>query len=239
MTFAGILAFLGLAVVTMDVLGGVIATGVLLRGGAVRHLLAFLGGYTVVVTAATLALHPLLAWLSSVLRPVLDSNNAIGTVEIVVGLALAGISAHQFHAVSRPRQKHGRIEERSTPTRLAATPLALAGVAFSVTALADPSFTIAVGMASQERHLWAHIALLLLWNVVYQLPLVAVTIAAAFGKHEQLVERVMAVVGPRRHALQTALAILLALVGLAVLGDGVYALISGHVPWLRQLIMLR
>ena len=237
MTFAGILAFLGLAVVTMDVLGGVIATGVLLRGGAVRHLLAFLGGYTVVVTAATLVLHPLLAWLSSVLRPVLDSNNAIGTVEIVVGLALAGISAHQFRAVTRPQQKHGRIEERSTPTRLAATPLALAGVASSVTA--DPSFTIAVGMASQERHLWAHIALLLLWNVVYQLPLVSVTIAAAFGRHEQLVERVMAVFGPRRRALQTALAILLALIGLAVLGDGIYALISGHVPWLRQLIMLR
>ena len=230
MTFAGILAFLGLAVVTMDVLGGVTAPGVLLRGR---------GGYTVVVTAATLVLLPLLAWRSSVLRPVLDSNNAIGTVEIVVGLALAGISAHQFRAVTRPQQKHGRIEERSTPTRLAATPLALAGVAFSVTALADPSFTIAVGMASQERHLWAHIALLLLWNVVYQLPLVSVTIAAAFGRHEQLVERVMAVYGPRRRALQTALAILLALIGLAVLGDGIYALISGHVPWLRQLIMLR
>ena len=25
----------------------------------------------------------------------------------------------------------------------------------------------------------------------------------------------------------------------AVLGDGVYALLSGHMPWLRQLILLR
>src|SRR5699024_11754733 len=47
------LAFFGLAVVTMDVLGGVIAIGVMLRGGAVRNLLALTGGYTVIVVAMT------------------------------------------------------------------------------------------------------------------------------------------------------------------------------------------
>ena len=44
MTFLGLLAFPGLAVVTMDVLGGVIATSVLLGGGKLRHLLAFVRG---------------------------------------------------------------------------------------------------------------------------------------------------------------------------------------------------
>jgi cytochrome c biogenesis protein CcdA len=239
MTFAGLLAFFGLAVVTMDVLGGVIATGVLLRGGTVRHLLAFAGGYVVIVTAATLVLHPLLELLGRWLHPVLDSNDAIGAVEVVVGLALLGFSVHQFRAASRPPRPHGRLEERASPARLAAAPLALAGVAFAGTALADPAFTIAVGMASQEQHLTLRIGLLVVWNLVYQLPLAAVLLAAALGRHEQLVTRVMELVGPRRQILQTALAALLALAGLAVLGDGLVALAGGHVPWLRQLILLR
>lgn len=239
MTFAGILAFFGLAVVTMDVLGGVIAISVMLRSGTVRHLLAFVGGYTVIIVAATLILQPLLALLNRWLRPVLESNDAIGAVEIVVGLALAAFSVHQFRAASRPPVPHGLLEQRSTPKRLATAPLVLAGVGFSATALADPGFTIAVGMASQEPHLLRHVALLVLWNLVYQAPLVAVLAAAVLGKHELLVSRVMELIGPRRRALQTGLAIVLALAGLAVLGDGLFALFSGHVPWLRQLLLLR
>lgn len=239
MTFAGILAFLGLAVVTMDVLGGVIVISVMLRGGTVRHLLAFAGGYTVIIIAATLILRPLLELLNRWLQPVLDSNNAIGAIELVVGLALAGFSVHQFRAASQPPRPHGRLEERSTPARLATGPLVLAGVAFSATALVDPAFTIAVGMASQEQHLLAHVGLLVLWNLVYQAPLVAVMAAAALGKHELLVTRVMEVLGPRRRALQTAFAALLALAGIAVLSDGVIALLSEHMPWLRQLLLLR
>lgn len=239
MTFAGILAFFGLAVVTMDVLGGVIAISVMLRGGRVRHLLAFAGGYTVIIVAATLILQPLLALLNRWLRPVLESNNAVGAVEIVVGLALAAFSVHQFRAASRPPLPHGRLERRSTPKRLATAPLVLAGIGFSATALADPGFAIAVGMASQEQHLALRVLLLVLWNLLYQAPLVAVLCAAMFGTHEQLVTRVMELLGPRRRALQTALAVLLALASLAVLGDGLFALLGEHVPWLRQLLLLR
>jgi cytochrome c biogenesis protein CcdA len=239
MTVPGILAFLGLAVITVDVLGGVIAMGMLLRGGRVRHLLAFLAGYTVVVVGATLVLHPLLEILDRWLRPILESNDAIGSIEVVVGLALAGFAIHQARAATRPPTPHGRLENRSSPTRLSTVPLLLAGVAFSITALADPSFTIAVGMAAQEQNLPLRIALLVLWNVVYQAPLVAVTLAAVFGRHERLVERVMELFGPRRRLLQRILAGVLAAAALAVLADGVIALAGEHVPWLRQLILLR
>src|SRR5699024_7934175 len=134
---------------------------------------------------------------------------------------------------------HGPLEQLASPSRLATAPLVRAGVCFSATALADPAFTIAVGMASQEQRLAAHVLLLVAWNLLYQAPLVAVIIAAAFGKHEQVVTRVLEVLGPRRRALQRGLAVLLALAGLVVLGDGILALVSGHVPVLRQLILLR
>ena len=239
MTFAGLLAFFALAVVTMDVLGGVLAFGMLLRGGTLRHLLAFGAGYTVIVTAATLILQPLLTLLSRWLHPLLASNGAIGAIEVVAGLALVAFAVHQFRAAARPPAPHGRLERRATPARLAVAPLILAGAAFAGTALADPAVAIAVGMASQEQHLPLRIVLLVAWNLIYQLPLAAVTIAAAFGRHEQLITRVMELVGPRRRALQTAFAVLLALAGLAVLGDGLFSLRGGHVPWLRQLILLR
>ena len=70
-----------------------------------------------------------------------------------------------------------------------------------------------------------------LWHIVCQGLLVAVIVAAAFGRHEQLVTRVMEVLGPpRRRALQTALAALFAVGGLAVVRDGVHAPLSEHLP---------
>ncbi|MGO3315412.1 MAG: hypothetical protein ACTIMA_16655, partial [Brachybacterium tyrofermentans] len=149
MTLAGILAFLGLGAITMDVLGGVIATGILLRGGKLRHLLAFAGGYALVITPVTVVLHPLLTVLGAWLRPILHSNNAIGSVEVAAGLALGAFALHQWRSARRPPLPHGRIARRSSPTRLAMWPLLVAGVAFSATALADPAFTLAVGMAAQ------------------------------------------------------------------------------------------
>lgn len=239
MTLPGLLAFLGLAVVTVDVLGGVLAMGMLLRGATVRHLLAFAAGYTAVITAATLVLHPLLRWLGRWLHPVLASNDAIGAVEVVVGLALLGVGVHQLRASRRPHREHGRLEDRVAPTRLATVPLLLGGALFAGTTLADPAFTIAVGMAAQEPHLSLRILLLVVWNLVYQTPLLAVVIAAAVGRHEQLVTRALEILSPRKRMLQRLLAALLLAAGLAVLADGTAALLGQHVPWLRQLLLLR
>src|SRR5699024_3519306 len=150
-----------------------------------------------------------------------------------------GFSVHQFRAAARSPTPNGPLEQRSTPRPLATAPLILAGVGFSATALADPAFPTAAGVASQEQRLAGHGLPLVAWSIPCRAPLVAVIIAAAFGKHEQVVTRVLEVLGPRRRALQRGLAVLLALAGLVVLGDGILALVSGHVPVLRQLILLR
>src|SRR5699024_9817085 len=177
----------------------------MLRGGTVRNLLAFAGGYTAIVVAATLILRPLLALLDRWLRPVLESRGAISAVEIVVGLALLGFSIHQFRAAARPPTPHGPLEQRSTPSRLATAPLVPAVVARSATALADPTVTIALRMAAQEQRFAAHALLVVAWSLLYQAPLVAVLVVAAFGMQEQVVERVMELLGPRWRALQRGL----------------------------------
>ena len=239
MTFAGLLAFLGLAVVTMDVLGGVIATSVLLSGGRLRHLLAFAGGYAAVIVLATLVLHPLLSLLGDWLRPVLASNGAIGSVEVVVGAVLGGVALHQFRASRRPPGPPGRLQRRSAPRRLALWPMLLAGAAFSGTALADPAFPIAVGMASQVEHLPWRICLLVLWHLLYQAPLVTMMVIAATGRHDRLVHRLADWTAERRRVLQGTLAVVLVLLAAVVLTDGIWSLVGGHEPWLRQLLALR
>ena len=238
MTLAGVLAFLGLAILTMDVLGGVIATGVLLRGGKLRHLLAFAAGYTLVIIPVTVVLHPLLTVLGAWLRPILHSNDAIGSVEVAAGLALGAFAVYQWRTARRPPLPHGRVARRSSPTRLGMWPLLVAGMAFSATALADPAFTVAVGMASQEESLALRIAHQVLWNLVYQAPLVTLTVIAAVGRHDRMVRRLADWFAERRRPLQAGLAVVLAMIALLVLGDGTIALIGEHVPWLRQLLSL-
>jgi predicted metal-binding membrane protein len=88
MTLPGVLTFFGLALVTMDVLGGILAAGFLARGHRGSHLLAFVGGYALVVTSASLVLHPLLRLVGRLLDPLLASDDVLAVVEIVVGVVV-------------------------------------------------------------------------------------------------------------------------------------------------------
>ena len=188
---------------------------------------------------AALVLHPLLTPLGSWLRPVLALNGAVGSIEVVVGLVLGAVAVHQVRASRRPPGRPGRLQRRSAPKRLALWPMLLAGIAFSATALADPAFPIAVGMASQVEDLALRIGLLVLWHLLYQAPLVTMTIIPATRKHDRLVHRLADWMAERHRGLQRALAVVLALLAAVILVDGIWSLIGGHEPLLRQLIALR
>lgn len=234
MTMLGLVTFFGLALVTVDILGGVLAAAMLARGVRPAHLLWFIGGYAVVVTAATVVLKPVLTWLGGVLAPVLGSATWLGVVQILVGAALLVVAAIQRRSASRPRPP---AEVREVPDRIPS--LILGGAMFSATVLADPAYPVAIGMTMQVGHLPTEAALLVAWNLAYQSPLVIVTIAGLLGCHRRAIAAASAFFGPRRRGLLLLLAGALAALGSAAMIDAVVSLLSEHRPWLQSLVLLR
>ena len=233
MTLLGLLAFFGLAVVTMDVLGGVLAATMLGRGVRPAHLLYFLGGYAAVVTAATIVLKPLLVLAGEVLAPVIGSRTWLIVIEMAVGCALLAFAALQRHNALHPKPPVVAHEVRDRIPSLIG-----GGMLFSATVLADPTYPVAIGLAMQVQPFPLELLLLIAWNLVYQAPIVAVTIAALFGAHERVLSAAAHFFGPRRRGLLMLFAGVLAIAGLVVIGDGIFASASSHRPWLQSLLLL-
>lgn len=232
MTIVGLLTFFGLAVITMDVLGGVIAATFLARGMKPRHLLFFLGGYALSVIIVTIALKPILRHLGEWLAPVLGSATWLAVAQIVVGLALIGFAAFQRHGALHPKV------HKEAATRDQTGSLITGGLLLSLTTFADPTFTVAVGLAMQTHDLVLEILLLVVWNVIYQLPLISIVVAAQFGLHARVLDAFGRFFGSRRKVIMLTFAAVLALGGLVVIGDGIVALASEHRPWLQSLLLM-
>lgn len=231
MTLLGILAFFGMAVVTMDVLGGVLAATFLARRMPPPHLLYFVGAYVLSATVATIALKPILGFLGRALAPVLGSEVWLAIVQLVVGLALLGFALYQRSLALHPRPP------REKDVRDRAGSLVAGGFLFSLTTFADPAFTVAVGMAMGVHHLALEILLLVLWNAIYQIPLLTVTIASLFGAHHRVLAWFARTFGPHRRLLLLSFAGVLLIAGLVVLIDGTLALLHHQHSWLQALLL--
>lgn len=233
MTVLGLLAFFGMAVVSVDVLGGILAATFLARGIRPAHLLYFVGGYSVLVLIVTILLKPLLEVASAWLAPVLGSSVALAIIQLVVGVVLVGLGAYQRYRALYPKPP----KSRDVNDKLGS--LAVGGALLALTTFADPTFTIAVGMAMQVHNLAYEIVLLVVWNVIYQLPLLTVTVASLFGVHTRVLAVLSRFLARNRRRLLTIAAILLVLGGVVVISDGIVALSTAHSPWLRTLLLLR
>lgn len=233
MTLLGLLTFFGMAVVTMDVLGGVIAASFLARGLKPIHLLAFVGGYAVSVVIVTILLKPILELAGQWLAPALGSATWLAVIQLVVGTAVIGFAFFQRHRALHPSPPKTRVRGDRVGS------LITGGLLLSLTTYADPTFTVAVGLAMQTHSLIEEIALLVAWNAIYQLPLLLVTITSQFGLHEKVLAALGRFFQPRRRRLLLALAVILALGGTAVVIDGIVALASSHRPWLQSALLMR
>lgn len=230
----GLVAFFGLAAVTVDILGGVLAATMLARGIRPRRLLLFLAGYAAVVVPATLVLKPILRLLGGVLAPVLGSDTWLAVIQTAIGAALLIVAAYQRRSARRPPAPKAVREAGDSAVSLLG-----GGALFSATVLADPTYPVAVGMAMLVDSAPLEVLLLVAWNLVYQAPLVVVTAAALLGGHRRALAAASAFFGPRRRRLLLVLSAVLAIAGTAVVGDGIVALCTEHRPWLHTLLLLR
>lgn len=233
MTVVGLLAFFGIAVMAVDVLGGFIAAGLLAKGVQPRHLWWFVLGYAVPVTIAVLILKPLLDVAGRWLAPVLGSATAMAVIQLVIGLILLGVAYHQRRTADQPKPpKPPRTKDRVGS-------LLAGGAAFSVTVLAHPFFPVIVAMAGQMGNMVVETLLIIAWMIVYQFPFVAVMVAGFFGWHERLIAWFARILKPRRRVLLLILAVGLAVFGAAAIIDAIIALASHHHPVLETALQLR
>lgn len=232
MTLLGTLTFLGLAVVSLDVLGGVIAAALLARGTRPVRLLIFLASYAVIVLIATLVMQPLLQFAGRLLHPLLGSLTALAVIQLLVGVVLAGLCVHQARASLRPPRPP---KEASRQRRGG---LVAGGALFSLTILCDPTYAIAVGMSTQVDHLVLRGALLVLWNGIYQAPLLIVTALGLLGVHEPALEVCVEFLSRHRVRLLHGFSALLGIAAALVLADAIIALAIHSAPWVHGLLLL-
>lgn len=224
-----ILTFLGLAVVGIDPFGGLIAAAALAHGARPRALLAMTGVYAGLIVAEILVLHPVLDLVGRILGPLLHRPGTWSILQILVGLALIGVAVQQHLALRRPPKPP---RERGISGRA----LAVAGALLALTSLADPPFVLSVGLASRVEPLPERILLLLVWNALYQGPLLLMVALALTPLRDRAVDLYQRAITTWRSTIIRVLVVLLVLAGAAAILEAALALTDGRMPWLHLLL---
>ncbi len=158
-----------------------------LAGGATRKGVA---AFTVAAAGTTIAvgvacsflLGPVIDWLASVLPRTPDVVWLVS--ESVLGILLFAWGVSRL--LSNDAKKEPKKKTRSL---IGASVLFGAGVVFGVSALTDPTYYGVIVLAGRDEPLWLVVIAHVIWFMVSQAPLVALTIAAARGNHVRLAQK--------------------------------------------------
>ncbi len=230
MTIPQLTAFLGLAVVSIDPFGALLALACFRRDPR-RRATALL----VVTVIAGLWLIALLAghvvaWLLGLLRPWLSRRPVEEGIQLAAVLALLAVAGWQWWSSrSEPAVRRG-------PTRGRLGGIALAGLGFALVSVSDPGLLVAATSAQLTATPVIAGALMLLWVGLYQLPLLAVG-ALLTGRHRaRRAARIDRFWTRIRRPAQRGLAILLLIGALALLADLALAVHLQRLPALGRLL---
>lgn len=218
-----VLTSVALGLAGVDPAGLVIALSALAAGARERVVVGFtlvvVLGTALLGTALTLTVgHQLqdLDW-ASLLPP-----DWLGAV-VELGLA-AGLLAWTAIRLRRPGARPPR------PARTSRTGAALlwAGVAFALSAPLDPTFVGLVVLAGREQPATAVVSAHLVWIVVSQLPLVALTCAVLLRRHGRAVTWLQDLLPRARPVLGRVGTVTLGLAGVVLTLDAVWWFASGR-----------
>lgn len=180
-----IFAVLALGVAGLDPLGALIVAGALAAGATRTGVWGFTAAATVttvvVGTALSLLLEPLIDWLGGTGFTVPDNLWLIIELVLIILLLAWGV------------RRIGRSKPRETPTkepkRGVTTPVLLgAAVVFALSALTDPTYYAVIVLAGRGEPLWLVITAHLLWFMVSQSPLLALSVTTVTGGHDRLAQ---------------------------------------------------
>lgn len=230
MTGPQLAAFLGLAVVSIDPFGALLALACFRRDPRRRAtavlLLTVIGGLWLIALLAG----RVVAWLLRLLGPWLTRRPVEEGIQLAAVLALLGVAGWQWWS-----SRSQRVAPTG-PHRGRLVGIALAGLGFALVSVTDPGLLVAATSAQVTAPGVPAAALMLLWVGLYQLPLLVVGTLLAGPHRSRLAEQVDRIWARVRRPLQRGLAILLVAGALALLVDLALAVQDGRLPALGRLI---
>lgn len=214
LTGAGLLGF--------DPVGAVVAVGALSLGAGRRGMAALLVSYLATITVLGTGLAVALRYgLGAVhLRHLLHSGRVLTIIELVAGVGLIVAAGILFARRGRPRT--GR-EKRRVPVSPKGLALAGAGVAASL--LIDPGFLV-LGAVCAPHHPSSYPPAALYWGLWSQVLMVIVCLAVLVDRRGRLTNAERRWVDAVTAHLPTVTTVVLALVGVALLVDGLHRWLS-------------
>ena len=177
---------MGLALAGIDPLGLSLLLAALAAGGQKLHVAAF----ALATPLGTVALGVLFSLFGEQLSEVMSSvlPGANDPVWAVVELLVAGVIIYWLVSSLKPAADDMKSEQAASPPRNPSLiGFTVSGLAFSLSAVPDPTFLATAAVASQASGLLPMIGLHLLWALISQVLLFGFAIAYLFDLHEPLV----------------------------------------------------
>ncbi len=183
---AFLFAVLTLGVAGLDPLGALLMAGALAGGATRKGVAAFTAAAAGTTIAVGVACSLLLAPFIDRLAAAMANTPDVVWLALELGLAILLL----VWGVRRLRAGVSKEKPRKKTRSLIDTSVLLgAGVVFGISALTDPTYYGVIVLAGRDEPIWLVVIAHVLWFVVSQAPLLALTIAAARGSHVRLAQK--------------------------------------------------
>lgn len=217
-----LVAAIGLGIAGFDPFGALLVAGALTIGASWRAALSFtLASAVVPIPLALLAGHA----LGPAITAIEEHLSLPASIWVVITLG-AGVAMIGW-AVRRIRRPPGEPKERP-PLDVSARAMALAGLAFGVTVLADPAYYAIIAVVARNPDPAARAAAVVVWFLISECLLIALVVASFTGAHRRAAEGLRRAWRRASPVINGFITIALLVVGVLLILDGTWFLITGH-----------
>lgn len=222
MSLSLLMAAVGLGIAGFDPFGALLVAGALSIGASRWAALSFtLASAVVPISLALVAGHTLGPVIAAIEQRVQLPASVWVVVTFAVGVAMIGWAALRLLRPPVERVEHA-------PRNVSANAMALAGLAFGVTVLADPPYYAIIAVVSRNPDPAARAVAIVIWFLLAQCLLIALVVAAFTGSHRRAAEWLRRAWHRASPAINRTITIALLAAGTLLVADGLWYLATGH-----------